>query len=256
MAALCLWTWSSVLAAPDGRLQLTLFDVGGEALLIRTPTGRNLLINGGPSALRLSNELGRTLPPFQRRLDWLVVAGQRQEQIGALKAGLGRLSASAVAWAVAPQVNGQDSLLFTRARDLGLAYTELQIGQRFELGQGAGLTVLNVGERGAILLLEWKQFRALLPLGLDFEQMERLKLGHSIGRVDLLLLADSGYPPLNPSEWIYNLNPRVVWLAASGEEPSLELLETLQGRTLLRSDSNGWLRVVTDGENIWLQTSH
>ena len=75
LAITAVLVWRAALAAPDGRLHLTLLDVGsGDAILIRTPTGRSLLINGGPSTSRLSDGLGRRLPPFQREVDWWVVA--------------------------------------------------------------------------------------------------------------------------------------------------------------------------------------
>ncbi len=52
LGLLGLLAWQLVLAAPDGRLHLTLLDVSsdtvsGDGLLIRTPAGRYVLINGG-----------------------------------------------------------------------------------------------------------------------------------------------------------------------------------------------------------------
>ena len=46
--------WSAAFAAPDGQLHLTFLDVGSaDAILIQTPSGRTVLVNGGesPSAL-------------------------------------------------------------------------------------------------------------------------------------------------------------------------------------------------------------
>jgi competence protein ComEC len=94
--------WRSVLATPDGRLHLEMLDVGsGDALLIHTPTGRYLLIDGGPSARALSDALGRRLP-LERRLDWLVVAGTSSEQIAALPDLLLRFNPDQALWAGAP----------------------------------------------------------------------------------------------------------------------------------------------------------
>ena len=70
--------WRAALIAPDGLLHLTLLDVGtGDAILLQTPAGRYILIDGGPSTSLLSDGLGRRLPPFGRELDWLVVAAPR-----------------------------------------------------------------------------------------------------------------------------------------------------------------------------------
>ncbi|HEX9029779.1 MAG TPA: ComEC/Rec2 family competence protein, partial [Anaerolineales bacterium] len=61
-----LFAWQVVLAAPDGRLHVVVLDVNsdtvsGDGVLIRTPSGRYVLINGGPSPNRLSDEVGRRL---------------------------------------------------------------------------------------------------------------------------------------------------------------------------------------------------
>ncbi|MCK7481810.1 MAG: hypothetical protein M0C28_35025 [Candidatus Moduliflexus flocculans] len=51
-----------------------------------------------------------------------------------------------------------------------------------DLGDGATLTVLTTGPRGAVLLLEYQNFRALLPVGMSFEALEELGYGERPGR--------------------------------------------------------------------------
>ncbi len=249
--------WRAVLAAPDGRLHLVVLDVGtGDALLIQTPAGRYLLINGGPSTSRLANGLGRRLPPFHRQLDWLVVAAPRSEQIGALPRLLERYPPDQVLWAgVASPARAADYL-----RE---SLTHLQIpihratpGMALDLGAGASLNVLTAGKRGAILLLQWSDFRAVLPLGVSAGDLESLRLGKDIGQVGVLLLADNGYAPTNPPEWISNLRPQVVLLSVAPDDrdglPDQSTLNTLAGYTLLRTDRNGWIHISTDGVQIWV----
>jgi hypothetical protein len=109
------------------------------------------------------------------------------------------------------------------------------------------------------LLLEWENFRILLPVGMGFDEMETLENGKSIGRVSGLLLADGGFAPLNPPEWISNLQPQVVLLSVSPKDatglPSQETLETVEGYTLLRTDRNGWIELSTDGEQMWVEAA-
>ncbi|HJS30046.1 MAG TPA: ComEC/Rec2 family competence protein, partial [Anaerolineales bacterium] len=85
MALVAVLVWRTALAAPDGLLHMTLLDVGqGDGLLIETPSGRFMLVDGGPRATLLSDALGRRLPPGRRRLDTLVVAAASEEQLGGL----------------------------------------------------------------------------------------------------------------------------------------------------------------------------
>ena len=97
----------------------------------------------------------------------------------------------------------------------------------------------------------------LLPIGAEFESMEALGMGEDIGPVTALLLADSGYAPLNPPEWIQNLNPQVILLSVKAGNydglPSPETLEVTEGYTLLRTDQNGWIQITTNGEEMWVE---
>ncbi len=141
--------------------------------------------------------------------------------------------------------------------DLRVPMTDAKPGQNLELGQGARLHVLAVEPRGAVLLLEWGNFHALLPVGLDFDSMAALIKDHNLGPVTALLLVDGGYAPLNPPEWIERWGPQVALLSvAAGDaqgRPDPQVLEALEGRTLLRTDRNGWIELSTDGEKLWVE---
>jgi competence protein ComEC len=251
-------TWREAYRAPDGRLYVTLLDAeDGESILIQTAGGRFVLINGGPSPSRLSDALGRRLPRSDQRLDWLVVADPDNEDLYALPDTLERYTPTNVLWAGPTGGTRGASNLWRALLAADIPISRLQPGQALDLGDGARLEALTVGSRGAVFLLEWDSFRMLLPLGLDFEAMEALEYGKTIGRVSALLLAQSGYAPLNPPEWIANLNPQVVLLSVeAGNEnnlPSLETLQSLEGYSLLRTDENGWIELTTDGMGMWVE---
>jgi len=77
---------------PDGRLTVTFLDVGpanqppqGEAIFIRTPDAKTILIDGGPDATSLSQALDSRLPSWQRTLDMVVLTSPRAEHLGGLQ---------------------------------------------------------------------------------------------------------------------------------------------------------------------------
>jgi len=82
-------------------------------------------------------------------------------------------------------------------------------------GDGAVLRVLEVGRRGAVLLLEWSNFRVLLPIGIDIEILEHMQTYDELREITALLLAECGYAPVNPKEWIGGLAPQVVLLSVA-----------------------------------------
>ncbi len=250
--------WSAVFHAPDGRLHLTFLDVGSaDAILIQTPSGRSVLVNGGPSPSALSSALGSRLPPFDRSLDWLIVASPQEQQIAALPRLLERFVVGNVLWAgnmdASRSAGDLDRLLAANRTPVTPAFP----GAVLDLGDGSHLEVLSVTPRGAVLLVEWQGFRALLPVGLDFNSLEELDQGRKIGPVTALLLADSGYAQNNQPTWIKELRPQVVLLdVAAGDPnglPDPAVLGELNGITLLRTDRNGWIMLSTDGERLWVE---
>ena len=252
-----LLVWRAAATVPDRRLHVTFLDVGSaEAVLIQTPTGKHVLVNGGPSVTTLSDELGRRLPMFNRKLDWLVVAGTDENDVAALPRVIERYPPDLVLWS-----GNIEASFSSRVLNEYLAVSDIQVvnaepDQLLELGDGATLRALTVGPRGAILLIEWKNFRALLPIGMSFEALDELRSGASVGPVNVLSLADSGYAASNPPEWIANLNPELVLLSVDAADengmPDSEVLESVEGYDLLRTDRNGWVEITTDGTQMWV----
>ncbi len=70
--AVTVYAWRSALSLPDGNLHVYLFENGpSENLLIRSPSGDNILINAGSKSSTLANALGRRLPLLARHLDYV-----------------------------------------------------------------------------------------------------------------------------------------------------------------------------------------
>jgi len=249
--------WRVAVSIPDRLLHVTFLDVGSaDAVLIETPSGKFILVNGGPSVTTLSDELGRRVPTFNRKLDWLVVAATEEDQVAALPRVIERYPPDDVLWSGNVEGSFSARVLadFLTLQDIPV--TTAEPDQVLDLGNGAILQVLAVGPRGSVLLLEYKNFRGLLPIGMSFEAMDELRNGASIGPVSVLSLADSGYAPSNPPEWINNLNPELILLSVEAGDkdgmPDAEVLETIKDYSLLRTDESGWVEISTNGEQMWV----
>jgi competence protein ComEC len=252
-----LLVWRAALAIPDRLLHITFLDVGSaEAVLIETPSGKHVLINGGPSVTTLSDELGRRLPAFNRKLDWLIVAGTEEEDVAALPRVIERYPPNAVLWSGNTQASFSSRVLNEYLSLQDFQVTDAEPEQVLDLGEGATMKVVTTGPRGAILLVEWKNFRALLPIGMSFEALDELRNGAKIGPVSVLSLADSGYGASNPPEWIVNLNPEIVELSVDAADqngmPDSSVLESVKDYELLRTDQNGWIEITSNGEQMWV----
>jgi beta-lactamase superfamily II metal-dependent hydrolase len=107
------------------------------------------------------------------------------------------------------------------------------------------------------LLLEWDNFRMLLPMALDFRSIDEILRDTTMRNVSVVILAESGYAPLNPPELIHWLNPQLAAISVASADPSglpsQQTIEALQGYNLLRTDQNGWIEITTDGKQMWVE---
>jgi competence protein ComEC len=246
-------------ASADGRLHVTFLDVGSaDAILIETPSGGHLLINGGPSSTAVSDALGRRMSPLDHNLEWLIIASTDEQQVASLPRLLDRFPPANVLFGAPEQASFSSAALMEQLIAGELPVQRAEPGQTLHLGDSAALKVLDVSSRGTTLLLEWNTFRMLLPIGANLDTLVALDHGAETGPVNVLLLAQSGYAPLVTPEWMQNLHPQLVILSVAPADrdglPSSETLELLEDYPLLRTDQNGWIEVTTDGSQMWITT--
>jgi competence protein ComEC len=257
LTAVTFLTYRSVLNVPDGRLHVTFLDVGSaDGVLIKTPSGQFVLVNGGESPSALADQLGRRIPPFSRGLDYLVVASTQENQVAALPRVLEQYRPKAVLWAGNPEASFSSLRLSKWLTASSIPREDAITGTIFDLGDGAQLRILSVSARGAIISVEMGSFKLVLPIGVDFDSLEGLQNGKDLGPVTALLLSESGYGPSNPPEWLANLKPDMVVLSVAAGDPdglpSPELVKALENANLMRTDVNGWIDLASDGQQVWV----
>jgi competence protein ComEC len=245
--------WRASATAGDGQFHITFLEVGSaDAVLIQTPEGRNILINGGASVTELSDEIGRRLPLFSRKLDWLIIASTQENQLAALPRVMEIYPPDQVLWSGNLQASFSAQLLDEFFAREGIPTARAEVGQRLQLGENSYLEIQAAGPRGSVVLIQHGSFRALLPIGLSEGMWESLEFGNAIGKVDVLLLSESGYAPTNPPDLFENMTPQLVVLSVAAGDPnglpSQQVLDSLGGGySLLRTDRSGWIDVSTDG---------
>ena len=252
-------SWRVVANTSDGKLHIAFLDVGSaDAVLIQTPSGRHILINGGPTASSLSDALGERISLLNRNLDWLIIASTNENEIASLPRVLLRYQPANVLWSGNQEASFSSRQLSGWLAQQSIPVTLTKAGQTLDLGSGAMLKVLDVSPLGSTILIEWNGFRALLPIGENFDTLTNLQNGKTVGSVTVLLLSQSGYAPLTPPEWIQNLNPQLVVLSVAAGDPSglpdQHTLDALTSYSLLRTDRNGWIEIITDGRQMWTAT--
>ncbi len=78
------FVWQYVTSIPDGKLHITICDVGqGDSAYLRFPDGRDMVIDGGPGSQVLTC-LGKIMPFWDRRIDSVVLTHPDQDHFKGL----------------------------------------------------------------------------------------------------------------------------------------------------------------------------
>ncbi len=164
VAAACL-VWIAVVQMPDGRLHVFFLDVAaGQGVVALTPSGRVVLIDGGPEASVLLTSLGRLLPFWQRTLHAVVATHQGTSAVLPLLDVSQRYD---IIRAVGPPAGDSPSKTFmVWLAQLGRrnqAFRAVRPGDVLDAGDGVELHFLASGDDQLGVRVSFKNVDVLLP---------------------------------------------------------------------------------------------
>ena len=266
--------WLAVLQLPDGCLHVDIVDVGqGDAILITTPSGQQILVDGGPSPSALLSGLGKRMPFWDRSIDLVVLTHPDADHITGLVEALSRYEVEA--W----MDNGVDAseTLYLEGRTLldreGVPRLVAEAGQRFALEHGIVLEVLHPGKRlmtrtraddhnnSVVLRLSWGEMSFLLTGDVEAEAEELLLQSGEPLKADVLKVAHHGSGGSSTAEFLRAVHPTYAAISVGAENlaghPAQEVLDRLAqepGVTVLRTDEQGTIEFVSDGRQVWVRT--
>lgn len=259
--------WASAMARPDGRLHIWFLDVADSAVLIQTPGGAHILIDGGAAPNRLIGAIGDRLPFAVHSLDVLIVTEPKSSLISALPPTLARYPAGVVL------TNGQSSTA-AEAQALYMALTTAQTrmitvtaGYRLQTGDGVELEILSPAvvpdakakpEDGALAVrLTYGDVSFMLTSDLTpLVETDMIHTQYTVGSV--LELPSHGSDTANAENFLKAVAPQVavieVTTGARGGRPADTTLKRLGTIPVYRTDQSGTLTFVSDGQALWVST--
>jgi len=260
--------WAAVAALPDGRLHVWFLDIGqGDGILIQTPSGRRVLIDGGASPQQLFSELGGAMPFWERSLDLAVLTHPDGDHMIAQADAPLRFQIAAAWDTLTGQANPDGSLWRERMATSGAAVQLQHAGGWADLGNGVALWVLwpppggfqteNAdNENSLVLKLVYGDFSVLLTgdAGLPSEAAW-LRAGAPLAAT-VLKVGHHGSAHSTGSELVAVVEPQVAVIQVGAENdyghPTAEVLANLAGRWVLRNDLHGTVHVMSDGQQMWV----
>ncbi|MFN2202931.1 MAG: ComEC/Rec2 family competence protein [Caldilineaceae bacterium] len=269
LVTLLIW-WAHVLM-PDGRLHLYFLDVGqGDGILIQSPSGRQVLVDGGDSPQALLSELGAVMPFWDRSLDMVVLTHADGDHMDAQTQTIGRLGVGQAITQQAVLAADDASAWRRQIEAAGVPVEALHEGGWIDLGDGAALWVLNpsadryVGpdpdnEGSLVVKVVYGDFSALLTgdAGLASEN-GWLAAGAPI-QANVLKVGHHGSRTSTGAEFVAAVDPQIAVIQVGADNryghPHAEVIESLHGRMILRSDEHGRVHIVSDGHQMWLDVA-
>ena len=242
--------WNIVLSRPDGNLHLRLIDHEG-TLIIQTPDGKRLLINGGPSPSYLNQVLGEVLPVGKKRLDGLILTSTAKEDINALTGSMDKYVPDLVYSTIDPDTNQTTRTVYKLLTDRNVRMTNVQVGERLDLGSGITIEFLAIEERGSVLWLAWDNFSCLVSSGKVL-----VTQNPPSSEPDVLLLSGELAVENLSIEVINQWSPSIILLPLEESDLSFQgehdLLAALQDYPVVSTLDYQWVRITTDGKHLWI----
>ena len=259
---------------PDRRLHVEFLDVGqGDAILITTPQGQQVLVDGGPSPTALFSALGQSMPFWDHSIDLAISTHADGDHITGL---VGLLQRYEVGGWIDNGYEGSDPLLrecLDRLREQSIQRHLAVAGERIALGDGIFLDVVHPRRRGAspetgssnsnsvVLLLKHGTSSFLFTGDIEAETEQALVQSARELRADVLKVAHHGSASSTTQEFLGAVDPSFAVISVGPDNrsghPAPETLERLTGMRnllLLRTDLQGSVEFVSDGQEIWVET--
>lgn len=273
LAVVTVIPWLLVYFGPDGRLHLTVFDVGqGDAIFIETPGGRQVLIDGGEDPQLVLSRLGDAMPPWDRSIDLIVVSHPDGDHLGGLPDVLERYEVARILDPEIPTDSALGDAWERAATNEGASLVRAQRGQQFRIGD-VHLDVLwppathldkagsDDNNNSVVLRLRYGEFCALLTGDIEAPAEQELVSSGNVSRCSVLKVGHHGSDTSTTPAFLDAVAPRVALISAGVDNrfghPSPEVVERLQdaGVRIFRTDTHGSIELITDGRQTWVRTS-
>lgn len=245
---------------PDGRLHLYWLDAGrSSAVLIQTPQGAHILIDGGRYPTRLMTALGEVLPYNDRQIDLLILTQPEDADNAALLEVLRFYDVGVVVSTGQPSASETQAALWEYLRDVPQAIVTR--GSRIILSDGLYFDVLHPSERpglatpsseSALVLRLVYGDRSVLFAGNTHHPLTDQQL-HS----DVLHLAAPRRAHRSELWYVEAAQPSVIVMQLDRGGSSRYLLDELALQVplppVLRTDRHGTVHLISDGVRWWVQ---
>ncbi len=269
IALLCLvvfaYSTNSIASQKDGLLKIYFLDVGqGDSELIETPSGQQILIDGGPDG-KVLQQLGKIMPFYDHGIDMVIASHPHSDHIAGLIDVLGRYDVKNIIEAKETYNSPEDRAWEDAIAKEGAQNEEAIDGKEIDFGDGVRLMILYpfasvVGtttdkphDDMVVAMLQYGSLKILFTGDMEAKVERQLILNGDDLKADVLKVGHHGSNTSTTEELLAEVQPKVAFIEVGAKNryghPSPDVLSRLEnfGIKYYRTDINGDIKLTSDG---------
>lgn len=264
LLGIVLWSQASF----DKNLEVIFLDIGqGDSILINTPQGKNILIDGGPDNTVIQ-KLGKYLPFYDKDIDIMILTHPHDDHVTGLievlrrykvkeiyYTGVVHTSPSYLHWLEEIKKEGVILNLVSHPFDLDLE-ENLTFKFLFPTESFLDKRVDNLNNTSIINQLIYKNKTFLFTGDAEIELEEELINGNFDLESDVLKVCHHGSKTSSSREFLEAVQPKIAIISVGENNkfnhPSYRTIKNLEksGAAIYRTDRDGDIIIKSDGEGI------
>ncbi|MDP2671075.1 MAG: MBL fold metallo-hydrolase [bacterium] len=248
---------------PDSKLHIKIYDVGqGDSIFIRTAAGYKILVDGGPDNSVLE-QLAKDIPAWDHKIDFLILTHPQADHLTGLievvkRYQIGKLIYSGVVnntknyktWEELVEEKKIDKEIVSAGEEINFPdKTEI----KFLWPREEHPIVKDLNEACVVFELNFGNFSGLFTG--DADQQVQPYSGN-IGEIDFLKVPHHGSKTSLQPTFFMRLSPTVSAISVGAKNKYghpraelLNLLTSIKDNKVYRTDKNGTIEVVSDGQS-------
>lgn len=229
--------WNAGLRISDGRLHIRILsNPDHPALILQTPKGGWLMLNGLADSAQFQSQVQGFLPALNRHLDALVITMLDPATINAVHEAVADFPIATILWGLQGEGNPDTRWLESDLRQLGTRSQMMDTGDNFEL-DGVTLQVVEIGDSTRSLIIRYDNFELDIPEGVPVNRLPAL-----VPSTANLLL--TRIESLDPDLATWTSDHPLLTISTEAPPPGWTEWKTFA--------PGAWLDMVTDGNQLWI----
>ncbi len=257
-------------AAPT-ELEVNFLDIGqGDAILIKTPMGQNILIDGGPDDT-IIKRLGENLAFWDKRIDLMILTHPHDDHVGGLVDVIKRYNVKQILYTGVIHTSPAYLEWLELIRERKIPLVIIDRPQKINLGENCyfeilypqesllGKEVSNLNNSSIVAKLIYGQTKFLLSGDAEVEIEQELLNKNMDLQADIFKAGHHGSDTSNSQNFLQAVSPKIVVIQVGADNdfghPSRRVLKRLEriGAQVFRNDLDGTVRIGSNSLKVYIK---